>query len=108
MDPIPSHVLALLNPSPLPPQIAIEILNEGRIGIAAQMIGCAQGAFDKSVAYAYQRKQFGKAIGDFQGMGFQFAEVATEIEAARLLTYNAARLKVCCMMMLVNHACTSV
>lgn len=63
----------------------------GRIGIAAQMIGLAQGAFDKAVSYTYQRKQFGKAIGEFQGMGFQFAEVATQIEAARLLTYNAAR-----------------
>ncbi|GHJ84387.1 hypothetical protein NliqN6_0789 [Naganishia liquefaciens] len=74
-------------------KIAIDILNEGRIGIAAQMIGLAQGAFDKAVAYTYQRKQFGKAIGDFQGMAFQFADVLTEIEAARLLTYNAARLK---------------
>ncbi|CDZ98647.1 acyl-oxidase [Phaffia rhodozyma] len=74
-------------------KIAIEILNEGRIGIAAQMVGLAQGAFDKSVSYALQRKQFGKPVGEFQGMGFQFAEVATEIEAARLLTYNAARLK---------------
>nr|ODN89775.1 acyl-CoA oxidase [Cryptococcus depauperatus CBS 7855] len=74
-------------------KIAIEILNEGRIGIAAQMIGLAQGAFEKSLAYAYERKQFGKPVGEFQGMGFQFAEVATEIEAAKLLTYNAARLK---------------
>jgi hypothetical protein len=74
-------------------KIAIDILNEGRIGIAAQMVGLAQGAFDKAVPYAYQRKQFGKAIGDFQAMGFQFAEIAIEIEAARLLTYNAARLK---------------
>lgn len=74
-------------------QIAIEVLNEGRIGIAAQMIGIAQGAFDKSLTYAYQRKQFGKPVGEFQGMAFQFAEIATEIEAARLLTYNAARLK---------------
>ncbi len=72
-------------------QIAIEILNEGRIGIAAQMIGLAQGAFDYAVGYAYQRKQFGKLIGDFQKMGHDFAEAATEIEAARLLTYNAAR-----------------
>lgn len=72
---------------------AIEILNEGRIGIAAQMIGLAQGAFDKSVSYTYQRKQFGKPIGEFQGMQFQFADIQTEIEAARLLTYNAARLK---------------
>ncbi|KAF8323800.1 putative acyl-CoA dehydrogenase short-branched chain precursor [Clavulina sp. PMI_390] len=74
-------------------KIAIEILNEGRIGIAAQMIGLAQGAFDKAVTYAFQRKQFGKVIGEFQGMGFQFAEIATEIEAAKLLTYNAARRK---------------
>jgi len=74
-------------------KLAIEILNEGRIGIAGQMIGLAQGAFDKAVPYTYQRKQFGKPIGEFQGMAFQFAEVATEIEAARLLTYNAARRK---------------
>ncbi|KAJ9121166.1 hypothetical protein QFC24_004840 [Naganishia onofrii] len=74
-------------------KIAIDILNEGRIGIAAQMIGLAQGAFDQAVTYAYSRKQFGKAVGDFQGMAFQFADVLTEIEAARLLTYNAARLK---------------
>ncbi|RKO98094.1 hypothetical protein CXG81DRAFT_14779 [Caulochytrium protostelioides] len=72
---------------------AIEILNEGRIGIAAQMLGIAQGAFDEVLPYTYQRKQFGQAIGDFQGMQFQFAETAIEIEAARLLTYNAARLK---------------
>lgn len=74
-------------------KIAIEILNEGRIGIAAQMLGLAQGAFDYAVTYAFQRKQFKKAIGDNQGMGFQFAEVATDIETVRLLTYNAARLK---------------
>ncbi|ORY30557.1 acyl-CoA dehydrogenase/oxidase [Naematelia encephala] len=72
---------------------AIEILNEGRIGIAAQMIGLAQGAFDHAVTYAYQRKQFGKFIGDNQAMGHQFADMAIKIEAARLLTYNAARLK---------------
>ncbi|RKO84255.1 acyl-CoA dehydrogenase/oxidase [Blyttiomyces helicus] len=72
---------------------AIEILNEGRIGIAAQMIGLAQGAFDSALPYMYQRKQFGTAIGDFQGMQFQVAQIATEIEAARLMTYNAARLK---------------
>ncbi|KAL2916466.1 hypothetical protein HK105_203899 [Polyrhizophydium stewartii] len=72
---------------------AIEILNEGRIGIAAQMLGLAQGAFDNALPYMYQRKQFGQAIGDFQGMQFQVAQIATEIEAARLLTYNAARLK---------------
>ncbi|ORX37224.1 acyl-CoA dehydrogenase/oxidase [Kockovaella imperatae] len=74
-------------------KIAIEILNEGRIGIAAQMVGVAQGAFDHAVAYAYQRKQFGKYIGDFQAMGHQFADAAIKIEAARLLCYNAARLK---------------
>ncbi|THU79990.1 mitochondrial acyl-CoA dehydrogenase [Dendrothele bispora CBS 962.96] len=74
-------------------KIAIEILNEGRIGIAAQMIGLAQGAFSLSVPYTYTRTQFGQPIGNFQGMAFQFAEAATEIEAARLLTYNAARRK---------------
>jgi alkylation response protein AidB-like acyl-CoA dehydrogenase len=58
------------------------------------MVGLAQGAFEKSLKYAYERKQFGQAVGDFQGMSFQFAEAATELEAARLLTYNAARLKV--------------
>lgn len=74
-------------------KIAIEILNEGRIGIAAQMIGLAQGAFEKAVPYTYQRKQFGKAVGDFQGLNFQFADIATQIEAAKLMTYNAARLQ---------------
>lgn len=72
---------------------AIEILNEGRIGIAAQMIGLAQGVYDHTLPYLFQRKQFGKNIGEFQGMQFQYASIATEIEAARLLTYNAARLK---------------
>lgn len=72
---------------------AIQILNEGRIGIAAQMIGLAQGAFDYAVGYTFQRKQFGKLIGDYQGMQFQMAQIHTEIEAARLMTYNAARLK---------------
>ncbi|KAJ1730365.1 hypothetical protein LPJ61_003053 [Coemansia biformis] len=74
-------------------KIAIEILNEGRIGIAAQMLGLAQGAFDNAMPYLFQRKQFGTRIGDFQGMQHQYAQIATEIEAARLLTYNAARLK---------------
>ena len=74
-------------------KIAIEILNEGRIGIAAQMLGLAQGAFDKAVPYTFQRMQFGKAIGTFQGMQFQQAEAAIQIEAARMLTYNAARRK---------------
>ncbi|ORY89561.1 acyl-CoA dehydrogenase/oxidase [Syncephalastrum racemosum] len=72
---------------------AIEILNEGRIGIAAQMIGLAQGAYDIALPYLYQRKQFGSFIGDFQAMQHQYAQIAVEIEAARLLTYNAARLK---------------
>ncbi|KAI7865889.1 acyl-CoA dehydrogenase/oxidase [Mucor mucedo] len=72
---------------------AIDSLNEGRIGIAAQMIGCAQGAYDIALPYMMERKQFGKAIGTFQAMEHQFAEVAVEIEAAKLLTYNAARLK---------------
>ncbi len=74
-------------------KIAIEILNEGRIGIAAQMLGLAQGAFDKAVPYTFQRSQFGQPIGTFQGMQFQQAEAAIEIETARLLTYNAARRK---------------
>ncbi|KAI8882681.1 acyl-CoA dehydrogenase NM domain-like protein [Backusella circina FSU 941] len=72
---------------------AIDSLNEGRIGIAAQMIGCAQGAYDIALPYMMERKQFGQAIGTFQAMQHQFAEVAVEIEAAKLLTYNAARLK---------------
>jgi len=74
-------------------KIAIECLNEGRIGIAAQMIGLAQGAFDKAVPYTYQRVQFGQPVGHFQGMQFQIADAAIDIAAARLLTYNAARRK---------------
>ncbi|KAF7669370.1 hypothetical protein LDENG_00199700 [Lucifuga dentata] len=72
---------------------AIGMLNEGRIGIAAQMLGLAQGCFDHTVPYTRQRVQFGKRIFDFQGMQHQVSHVATQIEAARLLTYNAARLK---------------
>ncbi|KAJ3308866.1 hypothetical protein HDV04_000746 [Boothiomyces sp. JEL0838] len=72
---------------------AIGILNEGRIGIGALMTGLAQGAVDSAIPYTFQRKQFGQFIGDFQGMQFQLAQVQTEIEAARLMTYNAARLK---------------
>ncbi|KAJ9087354.1 hypothetical protein DSO57_1034154 [Entomophthora muscae] len=72
---------------------AIEILNEGRIGIAAQMVGLAQGVFDMTLPYLFERQQFGEKIGEFQGMQHQYAQAATEIEAARLLTYNAARLK---------------
>jgi short/branched chain acyl-CoA dehydrogenase len=72
---------------------AIETLNEGRIGIGAQMLGLARGALDHAVAYTKERKQFGKAIADFQGVQFQLARAATEIEAAKLLVYNAARLR---------------
>ena len=68
-------------------------MNEGRIGIAGQMLGLAQGAFDKAVPYTFQRTQFGKPIGTFQGMQFQIAQAAIDIETARLLTYNAARRK---------------
>jgi len=74
-------------------KIAIETLNEGRIGIGAQMIGLAQGAFDQAMRYMGERKQFGQTIASFQGMQFQYARVATEIEAARLMVYNAARRK---------------
>ncbi|NXD23848.1 ACDSB protein, partial [Spelaeornis formosus] len=71
---------------------AIGMLNAGRIGIAAQMLGLAQGCFDQTVPYTKERVQFGKSIFDFQGMQHQIAQVATQLEAARLLTYNAARL----------------
>jgi len=74
-------------------KIAIETLNEGRIGIAAQMLGLAQGAFEGALKYARQREQFGKPIKEFQGIQFSIAQAATNIEAARLLVYNAARLK---------------
>ncbi|KAG2174694.1 hypothetical protein INT43_005752 [Umbelopsis isabellina] len=72
---------------------SIDILNEGRIGIAAQMLGVAQGAFDLAVPYLFERKQFGKHIGTFQGMQYQYAQIAAEIETARLVTYNAARMR---------------
>ncbi|MCB9640513.1 MAG: acyl-CoA dehydrogenase [Myxococcales bacterium] len=74
-------------------RVAIETLNEGRIGIGAQMIGLAQGAFDQAMKYMLERKQFGQSIALFQGMQFQYAQLAAEIEAARLMVYNAARLK---------------
>ncbi|HMH11556.1 MAG TPA: acyl-CoA dehydrogenase [Edaphobacter sp.] len=74
-------------------KIAIETLNEGRIGIGAQMLGLAQGAWTHAAKWAKERKQFGKPIVEFQAMQFQLAEMATDIEAARLLVYNAARLK---------------
>ena len=72
---------------------AIETLNEGRIGIGAQMIGVARGAYEQSLAYVKTREQFGKPIATFQGIQFQLAQMATDIEAARLMVYNAARLK---------------
>jgi alkylation response protein AidB-like acyl-CoA dehydrogenase len=74
-------------------KVAIETLNEGRIGIGAQMLGLAAGALDHAVAYTRERKQFGKAIAEFQGVQFQLARAATDVEAARLLVYNAARLR---------------
>ncbi len=74
-------------------RIAIETLNEGRIGIGAQMLGTAQGAFDYAMRYMLERKQFGQAIANFQGLQFQYARCAVEIESARLMVYNAARLK---------------
>ncbi|HLI63191.1 MAG TPA: acyl-CoA dehydrogenase [Terriglobales bacterium] len=74
-------------------KVAIETLNEGRIGIGAQMLGLARGAWEFAVKYAQERKQFGRAIADFQGIQFQIAQMATEIEAARMLLYNCARMK---------------
>jgi len=74
-------------------KVAIETLNEGRIGIGAQMIGLARGALDHAVKYTKERKQFGKAIAEFQGVQFQLARAAVELEAARLTVYNAARLR---------------
>jgi short-chain 2-methylacyl-CoA dehydrogenase len=74
-------------------KIAIETLNEGRIGIGAQMIGVARGALEHAIAYTKERKQFGESISSFQGVQFQIAQAATELEAARLMVYNAARLK---------------
>ena len=74
-------------------KIAIETLNEGRIGIGAQMLGVARGAWEYAAKYAQERKQFGKPIADFQGIQFQIAQMATEIEAARMMVYNAARMK---------------
>jgi short-chain 2-methylacyl-CoA dehydrogenase len=73
-------------------KVAIETLNEGRIGIGAQMLGLAQGALDHALAYAQQRKQFGSPIAEFQGVQFELAEMAVDVEATRLMVYNAARL----------------
>ncbi|MEJ2214987.1 MAG: acyl-CoA dehydrogenase [Gemmatimonadota bacterium] len=74
-------------------KIAIEVLNEGRIGIGAQMVGLGQGALDHTVRYVQERQQFGRPIGEFQGVQFQLADMRTQLEAARLLVYNAARVK---------------
>jgi alkylation response protein AidB-like acyl-CoA dehydrogenase len=74
-------------------KVAIETLNEGRIGIGAQMLGLAQGALDHTINYVKERKQFGKPIGDFQGVQFQLARMAMDVEATRLLVYNSARLR---------------
>jgi butyryl-CoA dehydrogenase/short/branched chain acyl-CoA dehydrogenase len=74
-------------------KVAIETLNEGRIGIGAQMLGLARGAMEHAIAYSRQRKQFGKPIAEFQGVQFEIAEMATHVEATRLLVYNAARLR---------------
>ena len=83
----------VLGPVGLGYKTAIETLNEGRIGIGAQMIGVAQGALEAACRYVKERRQFGKPIADFQGVQFQLGQMATELEAARLLVYNAARLK---------------
>jgi len=74
-------------------KVAIETLNEGRIGIAAQMVGVASGALENAIHYAQERRQFGKPIAEFQAIQFQLARLATDVEAARLTAYNAARLK---------------
>lgn len=74
-------------------KVSIETLNEGRIGIGAQMIGIAQGAYEAALSYTNEREQFGKKLNDFQAVQFQLAEMAIDLEAARLLVYNAARLK---------------
>ena len=74
-------------------KVAIETLNEGRIGIGAQMVGLAQGALDHTLKYVQEREQFGRPVAEFQAVQFQLAEMATQVEAARLMVYNAARLK---------------
>jgi butyryl-CoA dehydrogenase/short/branched chain acyl-CoA dehydrogenase len=74
-------------------KVAMETLNEGRIGIGAQMLGLARGALEHAISYAKERKQFGNPIAEFQAIQFQLARLATDVEAARLMTYNAARLK---------------
>ena len=93
LDSVPVPASNVLGPVGQGYKIAIETLNEGRIGIGAQMIGNAQGALDATVAYLKERKQIGKTLGEFQGIQFQLAQAATELEAARLMVYNATRLK---------------
>ena len=83
----------ILGPVGLGYKISIETLNEGRIGIGAQMVGVAQGALEAALAHVKERKQFGKPIAEFQGVQFQLAQMRTDLEAARLMVYNAARLK---------------
>uniref|UniRef100_A0A0N4ZJV3 Short/branched chain specific acyl-CoA dehydrogenase, mitochondrial n=1 Tax=Parastrongyloides trichosuri TaxID=131310 RepID=A0A0N4ZJV3_PARTI len=92
-DDVRVHKSAILGEFGKGYKYAIECLNAGRIGIAAQMLGLAQGCFDATIPYLQERKQFGSRLIDFQGMQHQIADVATEIEAARVLVYNAARLK---------------
>jgi butyryl-CoA dehydrogenase/short/branched chain acyl-CoA dehydrogenase len=89
-------------------KIAIETLNEGRIGIGAQMVGVARGAWEYAAKYAQERKQFGKPIADFQAIQFQLAQMATEIEAARLMVYNAARMKDAGMIFVKEAAMTKL
>ncbi len=89
-------------------KIAIETLNEGRIGIGAQMLGMARGAWEHAARYTQERKQFGKAIADFQGVQFQLAQAATDLEAARMMVYNAARMKDCGMNFVKEAAMTKL
>jgi butyryl-CoA dehydrogenase/short/branched chain acyl-CoA dehydrogenase len=93
LDDVPVPQEALLGEPGKGYKIAIETLNEGRIGIGAQMLGLAEGALDHALRYAAERKQFGKPIAEFQGVQFELADMATRVEAARLLVYNAARLR---------------
>jgi alkylation response protein AidB-like acyl-CoA dehydrogenase len=83
----------VLGPVGLGYKVSIETLNEGRIGIGAQMVGISQGALEAAIAYVKERKQFGKPIAEFQGVQFQLAQMRTDLEASRLMVYNAARLK---------------
>jgi alkylation response protein AidB-like acyl-CoA dehydrogenase len=85
----------VLGPVGLGYKISIETLNEGRIGIGAQMVGISQGALEAALGFVKERKQFGKTIAEFQGVQFQLAQMRTDLEAARLMVYNAARLKDC-------------